>query len=609
MFVTVEKYSGSAKLLLALISLTFIGFGVSTVANPDADFIAKVGEQKVSQQDVQNALQQAQVSGSSDSSQTIFNGLLQRAYLLEGAADMGIGVASEQLKKVIVDDPSFHDENGSFSQQKFKQYLAQRHLNEDSFIQEIRSQFQLQNILNLAASGTLISDVQLRQIAGILEAKRTIRSSAFNPQVFASGIKADETVLKEFFSKNQTDYVLPKAIKFQYIVTDAASLAEHQQVSDEELQQAFEKVKKAARPEREVAHIMFTVPADGNKAQIKAEAEKVLAMAKAKPENFARLARQYSKDETTIGKGGSLGWITPQGWPQAFSDEAFKLEKGTVGNLVETPEGFHIVRVLDIRQGVSFEQEKPRLLAELKMRKAQQALGKLRVVLEEEAFATPDSLEAVARKAGLKVEHSNAWLSRQDAERNQIPSALIDALFGDEVFKKKHNSEPIEADGKIWVVRALETREQAEQTFEAVKEQVKQAYIAQQADIAARDKAKQAVEELNAGKQPSLSWSPSETITLEQARRTMPPQAFENLLKAKPQNGKPAYTILEGLPFPVVLEISEIKEPELQEEQRTALRSALAVRGGDSALDYLLNYLRSKLEYRQGAQKLEQSQQ
>lgn len=609
MFVTVEKYSGSAKLLLALISLTFIGFGVSTVANPDGDFIAKVGEQKVSQQDVQNALQQAQAAGGSDNSQTVFNGLLQRAYLLEGASDMGIGVSLEQLKKVIVDDPTFHDESGRFSQQKFKQYLAQRQLTEDGFIQEIRRQFELQNLLSLAGSGTLISDAQIRQIAHILEAPRTIRSSAFDPRAFAAGVKTDDAVLKDFFQKNQNDYVLPKAVKFQYIVADAVSLAERQQVSDAELKQAFEEAQKAARPEREVAHIMFNVPADGNKAQIKAEAEKVLAMAKAKPENFAQLARQYSQDAATAGKGGSLGLITPQGWPQAFSDEAFKLAKGAVGNLVETPEGFHIVRVLDIRQGISFEQEKPRLLAELKMKKAQQALGKLRVVLEEEAFATPDNLEAVAQKTGLKVERVNEWVSRQAAEQNQMPAALLDALFSDEVFKKKHNSEPIDIDGKIWVVRASETRDQVQQTFDAVKEQVKQAYIAHQADAAARDKAKQAVAELNAGKRPALSWSPTETMTLEQARRTMPPQAFETLLKAKPQTGKPAYIVLEGLPVPVVLEVSEIKEPQLSEEQRSALRSALIARGGDSALDRLLSHLRSRLEYRQGAQKLDQAQQ
>ncbi|WP_373823546.1 SurA N-terminal domain-containing protein, partial [Neisseria dentiae] len=49
MFVAVEKYKTPAKILLGLIALTFVGFGVSTVAAPGSDYIVKVGDQKVSE--------------------------------------------------------------------------------------------------------------------------------------------------------------------------------------------------------------------------------------------------------------------------------------------------------------------------------------------------------------------------------------------------------------------------------------------------------------------------------------------------------------------------------------------------------------------------------
>ena len=52
MFHTVEKYKGPAQILLGLIALTFVGFGVSTVANPDSDYIVKVGNQKISDHDL-----------------------------------------------------------------------------------------------------------------------------------------------------------------------------------------------------------------------------------------------------------------------------------------------------------------------------------------------------------------------------------------------------------------------------------------------------------------------------------------------------------------------------------------------------------------------------
>lgn len=156
MFATVEKYSGPAKVLLGLIALTFIGFGVSTVAAPGSDYIVKVGEQKVSQNDVQQALHDMQASGGAAAdSQAVFNSLLQRAYLTEGAQQMGIGVSQEQLKQVIVDDPTFH-ENGKFSQQKFNEYLKMRNMTEDQLVNDIRRQFELQNLLNLAQAGALV---------------------------------------------------------------------------------------------------------------------------------------------------------------------------------------------------------------------------------------------------------------------------------------------------------------------------------------------------------------------------------------------------------------------------------------------------------------------
>lgn len=598
MFATVEKYRGAAKVLLALISLALVGFGVSTVANPNADFIAKVGKRKISQEDVREALQNMEAGSSS---QSVFQSLLQRAYLLEGASEMGIGVSLEQLKQVIVNDPAFHDETGRFSQQKFNDYLNQRRLTEDRFIEQIRSQFELQNLINLAQAGTVTSDVQIKQIAAILESPRIVRTTVFDPRAFMAGIKAEEGDLKAYFEKNKANYTLPQAVKFEFVALSADSLAEKQTVSEDELKQAFEEQTRAAQPKREVAHIMLRVPSENERAKIKAEAEKVLALAKNKPDDFSKLAQQYSQDTESAGKGGSLG----MSWPKAFADEAFRLGKGEIGNLVETPEAFHIIRVLDIAPKVSFEQEKARLSAELKQKKAQQEMQKLRTVLEEESFAAPDSLETVARKTGLKVEKADEWFSKEAAAERKMPSELIDALFSDEVFKKKHNSEPIPVNGQLWVVRATETREASEQAFDTVKERVKQAYIAEKALSAAQEKAKQTLADLQSGKAAGVSWLPTETLSLQQARSTMPPQAFEALLKARPGNGKPAYALLEGLSLPVVVEVSEIKEPQVSDGQNAAMRQALQVRNSESVVDNLLNYLQKNISRKQGAQKLD----
>ena len=63
MFHTVEKYKTPAQILLGLIALTFVGFGVSTVAAPGSDFIVKIGDEKISEYSLNNELQGEQLQG------------------------------------------------------------------------------------------------------------------------------------------------------------------------------------------------------------------------------------------------------------------------------------------------------------------------------------------------------------------------------------------------------------------------------------------------------------------------------------------------------------------------------------------------------------------
>ena len=272
---------------------------------------------------------------------------------------------------------------------------------------------------------------------------------------------------------------------------------------------------------------------------------------------------------------------------------------------METPSGFHIIRVLNIQGAPSFEQDKARLEAELKQQKAQQALVKMRETLAEEAFANPNSLEAVAKKLNLKLETENNWISKQVAEENKMPAELVEALFGDEVLKKKHNSEPITVGDAVWVVRATEVREQKLEPFSAVKELVKMAYIVEQATQTAKNKANQALQDLKGNRKVDLVWSPVETLNAEQARMRMPPQAFDAMIKARPANGKPAYVLLEGLPVPVLMEVQSVKLPEQAEQQMAMMRQVLLQRESGNMLDYLTAYLQQTIKQTQGAQKLD----
>lgn len=66
-----------------------------------------------------------------------------------------------------------------------------------------------------------------------------------------------------------------------------------------------------------------------------------------KGERFATLATLYSQDPGSAGRGGELRKASKTiYWPQ-FSDAAMSLKEGQVSQIVETPDGFHIIQMVE----------------------------------------------------------------------------------------------------------------------------------------------------------------------------------------------------------------------------------------------------------------------
>ena len=601
MFSAVEKYNGPAKIMLGLIALTFIGFGASTIAAPGSDYIVKVGDEKISTQNVQAAVREEGL----ESNQDALTVLTDRAYLYEGARAMGINVSLEQLKQVIMDDKGFQDENGRFNEQKFRNFLAQSGLTEDQLIENLRRQFELQNVANLAANGNIVSSQQLERIAKLMQAEREIRTAVVDPRNFAAGVKVDDAALKAYYDKDKSKYLIPKAVKFEYIELSAKTLADRQTVSEEEVKKAFAEQQSSAQPKQEVSHIMFALTQGGDKAKIKAEAEKVLAEAKAAPDNFAALAQKYSQDTATAQAGGALGVVDKSSaLPEEFKAAIAKLNKGDIA-LVESTAGFHIVRITNTQGQQSFDEAKASLEAELKQKKAQQALAQMRQTLSQTTFDFPDSLKAAAEKTGLPIQSHNEWLSRQNAVQQNIPAEWLEVLFSDEVFKKKHNSDVITVGDTSWVLRATETREESTPAFEQVKEQVRTAYVNSESAKAAMEQAKKLLAELQKGGKPELAWSEKETLSASDARLRLSPQALAALAKAHPTDGKPAYALLEGQPAPLLVEVLSSKVQKADADESKKLKNELAQRTGLGMYTGLLTYLKTNIPLKQGAQKLD----
>jgi foldase protein PrsA len=126
-------------------------------------------------------------------------------------------------------------------------------------------------------------------------------------------------------------------------------------VTDAELQKYFETNKASyGTPEQvKASHILLGT---------QAEADAVLAELK-KGADFATLASQKSTDPGTKAKGGDLGFFGKGVMNQQFETAAFALKKGEMSGVVQSPDGFHIILVTDIKPAVvpTFESVKDKV--------------------------------------------------------------------------------------------------------------------------------------------------------------------------------------------------------------------------------------------------------
>jgi peptidyl-prolyl cis-trans isomerase C len=122
------------------------------------------------------------------------------------------------------------------------------------------------------------------------------------------------------------------------------------------------------------------------RAELRAKAEELLARIR-KGADFAELARKYSEDQGSAGKGGRLQEFGHGELAPAFEAAAYALSPGQVSEVVETPFGFHIIQ-LDKRipsRKLSFEEVRGHIEQYLLSQKQAAALNALATSLEAKA--------------------------------------------------------------------------------------------------------------------------------------------------------------------------------------------------------------------------------
>ncbi|MEL7982678.1 SurA N-terminal domain-containing protein [Vreelandella titanicae] len=590
--------SWGAKIIIGVMVAAMALFGIESLFGlfgSDPDEVASVNGQPIMRQQVELEVQRALRSGQVPPEQEralrndILDQLITQQLLSQYAEEGGFAVSEQQLDQLILSLPEFHDQDGRFSAEVFRNRLAGAGYTPISFREELRVDIQRQHL----QQGLAFSDFSLpneqERLAELQRQQRSFRYIVLDGDDVDADISVSDDDLQAYYDAHQERYERPEQVRLEYVLIDRQAMAEGRDVDEEALRDAWREKNRNA--DRRVSHIMITF---GNE-RTRDEAQQLAETAREaldSGDSFTDTALRYSDDTASAEEGGDLGVISRGFFGDAFDEAAFGLEEGDVSQPVELDNAFHIIQVTDI-QGPTFEEQRDELAREVALRDIDDEFNQRVQQLIDESFAA-DDLQSVADELGLTLQESD-WLARDDEADGVLSEpGVMSAAFSNDVFEEGYNSEVIELDqDRRLVLRVAEQRDATLLPLDEVREDVEMSVAAEQQQAALREEAQALVASLRDSQSADVDWLEANSVS-RQADSTVPQLIVQEAFRMeRPEEGESVYRTVELPQGVAVVALDSVSVGEVDEQMETFVAQMAEQLRAQSVLQGLIDDLRS----------------
>ncbi|MTZ15337.1 peptidylprolyl isomerase [Pseudomonas sp. JL972] len=574
--------------IVVLLALT--GFDAIFNSAGNDNSAAEVNGEKISRYDLDQAVNMQrrqlaqQLGGDFDASllddkllrDAALSSLVERTLLLQGAQKNGFDFSSQALDQLILQTPEFQVD-GVFNAARFDQVIQQMGYSRLQF-RDLLKQEMLIGQLRAGISGTgFVTEQQVDNFAR-LEMQTRDFSSLIVPADSSAVTPADDEIRK-FYDANAGRFRSPEQVVLEYVELNKEAFFDQVEVSDEALQELYQKQIANLSEQRRAAHILI----EGNDPKAKSTLEDISKRLQA-GEDFAALAKEFSQDPGSASEGGDLGFAGRDVYDPAFEEALYALQEGQVSAPVQTEFGWHLIKLLGVQSPEipSFDSMKPELVRELKAQQVEQRFVEASKQLEDSAFEASD-LAQPAQELGLTVQTTPAF-PREGGEGIAANRQVIQAAFSDEVLVDGANSSVIELDPNTTVVVRVKQHLEAkalelDQVREAIVQQLQRSKAAEKA----RSEGEELLTKLRDGQVVERQWQVVEAATRNQ--EGVQPAVLQAVFRmpkpaAKDQPTYAGMSLANG-DF-VLLRLNGVNEPEqaLSDAERDNYRRFLASRAG-----------------------------
>ena len=263
--------------------------------------------------------------------------LINRALFNNEAIELGLSVSDRNVRDKILRDDAFKDDLGQFSELLFRQLISESGYSEDSYVEGTRQDLAREQMVETIRSSLIIPKIIQDSLGEYNLQERSVDYFVIDSQKQKiESLNID--LLNEYYKKNKENFMSEERRSSQTLLLDAKKYADKLTVTIDEVKLLFEERKELLK-EPEQRYIQQILVDDKNKAD--------QIFKKLKNENFVKVAMDSAKlSEDDI----DLGWNTRSELPEEIVENVFKIKVNQYSKPLESTFGWHIVKVLEIKE-------------------------------------------------------------------------------------------------------------------------------------------------------------------------------------------------------------------------------------------------------------------
>jgi len=423
----------------------------------------------------------------------VLDQLIKEVLLKQGAAQMGLMVSNLEVKQAIQQMETFRS-NGIFDFKRYESVLQNSRLTPEAFEASMRSDLISTKVMDSLSRFASVSSSEARDQFNYDYEEINLEYVALNADDFARKIETDDEKLAAYFEENKERYKTDPQVMIQYLLFSYADDLKDAEVSEDALQSYYQQNidRYTSKEKRHARHILIRTTEKDSEATLaekQQRAANILAEVRAGGE-FAELAKKYSEDPSAP-DGGDLGTFSRGQMVEPFDKAVFSLAEGEISDVVQTPFGFHIIKVEESRpfriQPLAEVREK--VAAAIRENKGKSATV-ARAADTYEKIILAGSLEKYGESAGATIPATD-FFTRSAPPGGEQKDILAEFGFLNTAFslKKGELSSLVELPQGYAIIHVRDRKEPETAPLESVKENVRRDYIDSRAEALARETA------------------------------------------------------------------------------------------------------------------------